>query len=232
MKLTKRRILSIVIAAVTLIATGAYYTMVYHYTAKPESLTEALTEYTGMPVEIAGIEEAGNRLFVLFKDPGGGPMMGYALFDRGMNTLYRPVSAGYGNSIGVEVYPFTASGKRKVAVCGANADPRAVAYEVITVDEEPPQVVFSGEIAERDFVDIYEHPKTEGLWRGLRLLDADGNDLAPELYASGMADGPGTGIGTAELFMTDIFCILILLVGFVVAKYFWDEKQLPEDKKE
>jgi hypothetical protein len=143
-----------------------------------------------------------------------------ARFKRGLNLRWRPIRANYKGSISIEAFPISMAGKDYVAICAVNCDPRVTAYEYVTTDSKP-VILYSNNISEPDFMDIYEAKK--GYWPQLRLIDAEGNDIAPELRKlrdAAVRTMPSAGVGTAELFMIDVFCILLLLIGYIIARYY------------
>ena len=106
-----------------------------------------------------------------------------------------------------------------MAIYGINGTPDMATYEYVTTDTNP-VILYSNSISEPNFIDIYE--SKPGYWPKIRILDTDGNDQAPELRKSlGNQKLSSSGVGTAEVFMIDVFCILILLIGFVIARFFW-----------
>lgn len=69
-------------------------------------------------------------------------------------------------------------------------------------------------------MDIYK--LHHGYFPKLRLLNSDGEDIAHVLRKFRDESVPHSGIGTAEVFMIDIVCIIILIIGYIIARYYWE----------
>ena len=246
---TNRKI-AVAIMVLSVILAAWLYGTEYYTSSNPDKIEDTLTAYisgddirtgTGsspqlfvfhdLKAEVVQTKKIGNSMIVLFTDGKLDNFLGLARFKRGLNFKWRPIAANYGPGVGgSRDFSFTIGKKRYVAICGVNIDPRVVYYEYVTTDANP-VVLHSNTVSEPSFMDIYEFET--GYWPTLRLIDSSGNDIAPELHKLHDQSAPSAGVGTAELFMINVFCGLILFVGYIIARYYWtSEPQSKEEKKD
>ncbi|WP_425807532.1 hypothetical protein ACHOLT_09440 [Desulfitobacterium sp. Sab5] len=220
--MNKYRKIAIAIIVLTVILAFWLYGTEYSSSAEPQKISETLTDYLfndDVQVTVIQTEKIDNRMLVSFTDKRYENFMGLAVFKRGLNLRWLPLSANYSSGISVEAHPFTIGSKDYVAIYGINCVPNITYYEYVTTDSNP-EILYSNSVSESNFIDIYEF-KT-GYWPKLRLFDSVGNDLAPELRKSRVNQNiPSVGVGTAEDFMINVFCLFILLIGFAIARFFW-----------
>lgn len=194
----------------------------YSTSDEPQKISKTLTDYIfkeDVQVSVVESKKLGNRMLVSFTDKRYEKFMGLAVFKRGLNMRWLPLSANYGSDISVGAHHFSIGSNDYVAIYGINSMPNMTAYEYVTTDSNP-EKLYSNSVIESNFIDIYE--SKPGYWPKLRLLDSDGNDLVPELRKSLInQNAPSVGIGTAEVFMINVYCLLILLIGFAIARFFW-----------
>jgi len=221
MKNSRKTAIAIMVLAAVL-AFGLYGTE-YSTSAQSQNLSATLSEYIfhdDVEAEVIETKKIGNHLLVLFTDQRYKNFMGLAVFKQGLNLRWRPMSANYGNSITIEAFPLAIGKQDYVAICGVNCDPGVAVYEYITTDPNP-EILYANRVSGSNFIDIYE--SKPGYWPKLRLLDADGKDISTalrKLHTTGQT-GPSAAVGTAEEFMINIFCLLIILLGFAIARFCW-----------
>lgn len=218
---TNKKIAVVVMALSVILAVFLYGTE-YSSSADPEQLADTLTEYIfgdDIKVQVVQTKRIDNHMLVLFTDERYDNFLGLARLKGGLNLRWRPIAANYGNGIGgSRAFRFTIGQERYVAICAVNIDPRIKSYEYVTTDANE-VVLHSNTVSEPSFMDIYE--LEPGYWPRLRLTDSSGSDLAPELWALRDKTVPSAGVGTAEQFMINVFCLLVLFIGFIIARYYW-----------
>ena len=106
--------------------------------------------------------------------------------------------------------------KNHVIIYGLIQDGLAVRYEYAkSVQEIFSEVMYQGDVDQGAFFHVREN---KGNWvTSFRLFYRDGREITASYLNRQRTDAPNGTVATAELFMVDIQCIVILLVGSGVA---------------
>jgi hypothetical protein len=219
---TKNKILAVVILLISLGLICIFYGDTYNLTVNSDKLAGAINDYIfndDVNAEVELIQQENGWMYVVFTDSQyGNGFKGLARLKLGWNGNYVLYDANYGLGYPVSQYSFR-NDNSKFAIYGLIPDGRAVRYAYVktgSVSEQ--QVVYSGEISKKVFVQVCDNVSTDMM--GLHLYDTTGSDIT-ESYNNTNNNAPNAGIGTAELFVVDFVCGFILLLGVLLAFGCW-----------
>ncbi len=209
------KLIPVLILSVTLILTFLIYGDTYHLTEEPEVLEAAISDYIwnhDVKAEVKLIHKENDWMYVIYSDSRYGDcFMGMAWLKRGWNGRYviRITQYGSGPVVGMDLKP---DNKNQVIIYGLVQDGRAVRYEYArSVHDVYYEVMYKGNIDQEAFLHIQEN---KGNWMTqFSLFDADGQDITDSYLNRQRKDAPSGATSTAELFMVNVYCIFILLVG-------------------
>jgi hypothetical protein len=225
--MNKHRKIAIVIMILSMVIAFWLYGMEYSTSSDPQEISETLTEYIfndDVQVQFVQKKIIRNHMLVLFTDERYENFIGFAVFKRGLNFRWRAISANYGSSISIKAFSIDISNDNYVAICGLNIDPRVLSYECV-INDSNQVIIHSNKVSDSSFIDIYENKSA--YWYDFRLIDSSGSDMTTELLKKIQPYDrtvPNAGVGTAETFVIDIICSLILIIGFIIARYYWTFK--------
>jgi hypothetical protein len=224
--LRNRKILSIIILLVTIGLTYLYYGNTYRFTDKPETLNAAISNYIfneEVDAEVELIHKEDGWMYVLFSDTTyGADFKGLARLKRGWNGKYEIVGANYSSGYPISRYYF-ADGTATVAIYGRFPDERAVRYEY--KNKGPTSIYYteySGVISNQVFIEICREGDPD--WAGLSVYDSAGEDITMSYSSTRNNAAPNGGTATAERFMFDVTCGLIMIIGLSLACMCWSNK--------
>ncbi|MTI58054.1 MAG: hypothetical protein FH760_24940 [Geosporobacter ferrireducens] len=154
-------------------------------------------------------------------------LFGFTPLHRGINGKYQIRNTNYGGgNFYIVGYGFKTSKGNYVAVGGSGYSRRIASYKVFSgfLIEDAVEL-FNGNVDGSTFLNIYE-VDNENKFPTVKIYDANGTDISEELW-NDFNDVPSGGVGKAELFMLNVFIFIILIIGLVISKYFW-EKEIPK----
>lgn len=224
------------------------YASEYEFTSDKKVLSNAITEYTShgrnkvADAYVLETKEIDGVLIAFFKDNKNPNVYGFAKLLKGANMKYRLVRASYGPSAYsaiVDTYRFDTSKGAYYAVGGYNLDKNIASYGLRLYDESRSNFaddMLKFNIENSQFLDI---KKESDLQKSIKefegslvffghdstvLLDAEGTDITKSYKIPNITNTWGAGTGTAELFMLYVFIAIVLILGVIIARYFWSEK--------
>ncbi|MDG5790074.1 zf-HC2 domain-containing protein [Evansella sp. AB-P1] len=234
---------SIIIAII-----GAYllYSSEFSYTNEPSVLAGAITEFTSFDnhspeAYVLESREVNGRLIVYFKDVNNPDVYGFAQFVKGWNQKYRIIRVN-SNPVpfasGFAIYQFDTRGGTYYAVGCAQCTEPLNGYELPFAAGIEDSEIFSFEIRHHQFLNIHSDDEIQQVLQEqtgevytyqldrseLKLLDSEGNDITDLDKTVDTTGSSGSGTGKAETFLLYVFMTIVLLLGGVLARYFWSEK--------
>jgi hypothetical protein len=253
LKFLKKIKLTRFIAAVScillaLIFSYMLYASEYEFTNDKKVLSAAITEYTShgrhkvADAYVLETKEIDGVLIAFFKDNNNPNVYGFAKLLKVANMKYRLVRANYGPSAYsaiVDTYRFDTSRGAYYAVGGYNLDKDIASYGLKLYDESRSKFaedMLKFNVENSQFLDVKKESDLQKAikeYKGtlvffghdsIALLDAEGNDITKNYAIPNITSTWGAGTGTAELFMLYVFIAIILILGAILARYFWSEK--------
>jgi len=218
-KMTKNKIIRIVIILISLILSLMLYSSEYYIRNNVEDIEKSISEFLEKDVIVVKYEKVDNTIYVYFSDDSK-ENVGHTVLHRGLNFRYqiRQVNYGSNNQI-LRIQEFKTLFNRYWAVFGTNYDNRIS------------KIIFDGGVREISLTNIEKMDeilvihqsdnKTSGLTHIFEyiLLDTESNDITKEMNSYITVEhSSGFGRGKAELFLLNIFCIGIILVGYGISK--------------
>lgn len=209
------RIIPIIILLITLILTYTAYTNSYYLTEGKTELEHAISDYIPnqeVNAKIELVQKINDWMYVIYSDDRYGDcFMGMALLKRGWNGRYMIRSTQYGSGMPIHLDK-NVNRSNQVIIYGLIKDGRAVRYEyAISVQDLYKEVLYKGNIDQEAFFHIQEN-KDYWMTR-FRLFDANGIDITESYLSKQRKASPSGSVTTAELFMVDVECLMILLLG-------------------
>lgn len=216
-----KNIQALIILLITFGAMCLLYGNTYGLTADIDKLEDAVSNYIfndDVKAEVELIQKENGWMYVVFSDSKyGNGFKGLARLKRGWNGKYVLYDANYGSTYPVSLYLFR-NDNSKLAIYGLIPDGRAVRFEYVkTGAVSESEVVFSGRINQKAFVQVCDNDSTA--FMNLHLYDIEGNDITESYSINKSNNAPNAGIGSAELFIVDFLCIIILVLGFLLILY-------------
>ncbi len=213
------KLISVLILIVTIILTFLIYGDTYHLSEEQNKLAVAISDYIPYQVvkaEVKLVHKEDDWMYIIFSDSRyGDSFMGLAILNRGWNGRYviRSVQYGSGPVVSMDMKP---DNKKQVMIYGLIQDGRAVRYEYAkSVQDIFYEVMYKGNIDEEAFFHVQEN---KGNWIAhFRLFDAEGKDITDSYLDLQRKDTPRGSTVTSELFMVDVQCIFILVIGLGLA---------------
>ncbi len=217
--ITKNKIIRIIIILVSMFLALILYSTEYSIKNNPEAIKEGISEFLERNIEVVKYEKVDNTIYVYFTDDSKATI-GYTVLYRGLNWRYqiRQANLGSRNQV-VYINEFKTLRNRYWAVFGTNYDNK---IDSIIFDGAENTITLDG-ISDMDEILIVHESENE-LW-GMSfvykytLLDARGDDISDDMRTYLVAsESSGFGRGKAELFMLNIFCGVIILVGYWLSR--------------
>ena len=217
----KRRIVRIFILVFSIFLAYLLYSTEYNIKPNMADIERAIEEFIESDIRILKIIEVDNTIAVNY-DFGGNDRSGFTALYRGINFKYQIRSAGYGarNTV-VKGVPFKTNKGDYIAVYGRNYNKNASSFKIKTYTNE----VFTGKIdGVKDFLIPFKI-KNETIIDNYYLYDDENNDITDEMKMYLTSNFSfGTSKGKAELFLLNVFCGIIILVGYLISNSFKDKK--------
>jgi hypothetical protein len=215
----KMKLIQILIILVAIILAFLIYGNTYYLTENPDILEAAIRDYIPdqkVKAEVELVHKDDDLMYVIFSDNQYGDcFMGFALLKRGWNGRYVIRSARYGSGpvVSMDIKP---DNKNQVIIYGLVQDGRAVRYEYAkSLGDIYYEVMYKGNIDQEAFFHVHD---VKGNWMSFfRLFNAEGEDITDSYLHQQRKDAPGGSTTTAEMFMVDVECILVLLFGLGLA---------------
>ena len=213
------KLIPILILITTIILAFRVYADTYRLTEDPDRLAAAISDYIPdqrVKAEVKLTNKGDDWMYVIFSDRQYGEcFMGMALLHRGWNGRYVIRSAEYGSGPVVSMH-IKPDDKNQVMIYGLVRDGRAVRYEYAkSIQDIFYEVMYQGNIDQEAFFHVQEN---KGYWMThFRLFDVDGKDITDSYIKMQRKDAPSGVTSTAELFMVNVKCLFILLIGAWVA---------------
>lgn len=215
------RLIPSLILLITLILTYTAYTDSYHLTDDKMELELAISNYIpnqAVNTKVELVQKENDWMYVIYSDNRYGDcFMGMALLKRGWNGRYIIRSTQYGSGMPIHLDK-NVNHNNQVIIYGLIKDGRAVRYEyAISVQDLYKEVLYKGNIDQEAFFHIQEN---KDYWMtSFRLFDANGMDITESYQSKQRKASPNGSVTTAEIFMVDVECLMILLLGIGFAVY-------------
>ncbi len=240
MKTNIYRILSIILAFLTLIGAWFLYKGDFWTLRTEAQKLEAICEYASADSSGGGSLRAvlhpvllhdrtiGDRRVLTFTDSEINGLLGYVQFRRGVLGGWQPLNASYGG--GAVLRSFTLKDRDIRVVFAADCPPEIAHYKVQANLKNDATLMAEGDVTEPDFFHIH---KTDRVYfPDIHLYDADGTELDEWDYLSSDDSVPSPGIGSAETNLVYVFCAILLGIGWLIVKYLWDAGTPSQNRKE
>jgi hypothetical protein len=219
LKWKNRKIVQVLIILVSIILAFLIYGDTYYLSENPDKLEAAISKYIPeqkVKAEVALVYKDEDWMYVIFSDKQYGDcFMGFTLLKRGWNGRYVIRSAQYGSGpvVSMDIKP---DNQKQVIIYGLVQDGRAVRYEYAkSVPDTFYEVMYKGNIDQEAFLHIQDN---KGTWNTyFRLFNAKGEEITDSYLSRQRKDAPAGSTTTAEMFMVDVECILVLLFGLGLA---------------
>ncbi len=221
------KILSIIILIITVGLMYLYYEDTYSISSNSDELGNAISDYIfteNLKAEVVLIQKENNWMYVLFTDKRyGNSFKGLARLKRGWNRKYTIYGADYGSGYPVSHY-FFANGEEKFVIYGMFPDENAVRYEYINTGLTYKNLAeYSGAITNKAFIQVCNNGEPD--WEGIHLYDSMGKNITKDYNDTRINNTPTASVATAELFMVNIICGFIFIVGFAISFLCWRTKK-------
>ena len=224
------RALSVALACAALLGTWLLYKGDFWSLKTEEQKVHAIAEYASAHPEdthslravlhpvVLHDETFGSRLILTFTDSEIPGLLGNIQFRRGILGGWQPLEASYCAGPAIQSTRIRDTDLR--VVYAAHCPPEIAHYKVQANPENDATLMAEGDVTSPDFFHIYETDRD--YFPDLHLYGADGTELNSRDYQSIDNSVPSPGIGSAEINLVYVFCAVLLLLGWVMAKFFWD----------
>ncbi|MDF2905514.1 MAG: hypothetical protein K0R34_835 [Herbinix sp.] len=217
-KRTKIRWVQALTLLATIVLTLSIYGDTYHLTEEPDKLEAAIRDYIpNVKAEVELVQKEAEWMYVIFSDPQYGDcFMGLALLKRGWNHKYVLRSAQYGSGPPIQLENMVGN-HNQVIIYGMIKDGRAVRYEYAKeIQDIYREVMYRGNIDQEVFFHVQDN---KGYWYWMapfQLFNDEGEDIMDSYLSQQRRDAPAGGVSTAELFMVDVACLFIIILGILL----------------
>ena len=228
----KNRIIASIIMLLTVFAAYQLYNDEYSIRDNDVNIEKAIMEFTTPFENNRGVKnpiiidriKVDNKLLVFYGDRDVEGLFGFTPLLRGINGKYQIRSTNYGGAnFYIVGYGFTTSKGNYIAVGGSGYSEKIASYRVFSgFLKEDTVELFNDNVYGNTFLNIYE-VDNESKFPNVKIYDANGTDISRELW-NDFNDVPSGGVGKAELFMLNVFIFIILSMGFIISKYFWEKE--------
>ncbi len=218
----------------------------YKYSNNKEELSAAITDYTShgrysADAYVLETKEADGVLIVFFKDRSNPAVYGFARLLKGVNQKYRLIRANFSPSdysAVVKSYEFETGKGTYYAIGGHNIDSSIAAFGLRFItgfESNDKEQRITYDIKNSQFLEVYKKSALLDLLSGnedaraeyffdpfhTALLNKEGQEITEDYKRADIADKNwSSGTGTAELFLLNFFIGFILILGFILARYF------------
>ena len=247
-KISKTKIIAALLSIIlSLTLSYMLYAREFKYTNDKGVLSTAITQYTSgdrnyirytVDAYVLETKEIDGNLIVFFKDVSNPNVYGFARLVKGFNQRYRLIRANFGPSrysAVVQAYEFEIRKRTYYAVGGHNLDSNITSYG-LTFNEGygenlDKSHLLKKEIKNTQFLDLYNKASIQNLLsvEGVKnfyldrfkvtMFNDEGDDITEEYYNK-LNESWGSGTGTAELFVLYVLIGIVLIIGFIFARYF------------
>lgn len=173
-------------------------------------------------------ETIQDRRIITFTDSEISGLLGYVQFRRGVLGGWQPLSAFY--TAGPVLQSTTLKDRDVRVVYAAGCPPEIAHYKVQANLENDATLMAEGDVTGPNFFHIYETDRD--YFPSIHLYDAEGNELDSWAYLASDDSIPSPGIGSAEINLVYVFCVILLGIGWLIVKYLWDAGSPPSNSKE
>ena len=230
MKLRACRIAAVVAAALTLVGTWLLYRGDFWPLRTEEQKLAAIVEYAsakpGEPSHMRAVlhpvllfdESFGDRRILVFTDSEIDSLLGNVQFRRGFLGGWQPLSGRYDTPPVMQSAPI--QGRDLRVVYAADCPPEIASYKVQANLDNDETLMAEGVVDASRFFHVHETDRS--FFPALNLFDADGNHLDDARYLATDPSIPSPSIGSAEINLVNVFCALLLGLGWLIVKYLWD----------
>lgn len=204
---------------VSMVLSMLLYSTEYSIKDDVEDIETNISEFLDRDVKVVKYEKVDNILFVYFTNETK-DTVGYTVLYRGLNFRYQIRQANYGarNQV-LYINEFKTLFNRYWAIFGTNYENR---ISTITFNAGESNVTINKIGNMDDILVIQEsnnkYPEMTYVYE-YTLLDEKGNDITKDMrsYLTGSGSG-GFGRGKAELFLLNVYCVVIILVGYWISR--------------
>lgn len=169
-----------------------------------------------------------DRRILTFTDREINGLLGYVQFRRGVLGGWQPLSAFY--TAGPALQSTALKDRDIRVVYAADCPPEIAHYKIQANLENDATLMAEGDVTGPNFFHIYETDRD--YFPDIHLYDANGNELDSWDYLASDDSVPSPGIGSAEIDLVYVFCVLLLGIGWLIVKFFWDAGAPPKNSKE
>lgn len=169
-----------------------------------------------------------DRRILTFTDREINGLLGYVQFRRGVLGGWQPLSAFY--TAGPVLQSTTLKDRDIRVVYAADCPPEIAHYKIQANLENDATLMAEGDVTRPNFFHIYETDRD--YFPDIHLYDTDGNKLDSWDYLASDDSVPSPGIGSAEIDLVYVFCVLLLGIGWLIVKFFWDAGAPLKNSKE
>ncbi|MEW9123471.1 MAG: CDP-alcohol phosphatidyltransferase family protein [Thermotaleaceae bacterium] len=232
-KIKKNRAIASIVMLLAVFAACWVYNDEYSIKDKDVSIEKAIMEFTTPFENNRGVKnpiiidriQVDDKLLVFYGDRDVDGLFGFTPLHRGLNGKYQIRSTNYGGAnFYIMGYGFTTSKGNYIAVGGSGYSKRISSYKgfpgFLTEDEA---ALFNDNVDGNTFLNIYKVDR-ESNFPTIKIYDANGIDISRALW-NDFNHVPRAGVGKAELFMLNVFMFIILSMGFIISKYFWEKER-------
>lgn len=221
------RVKALVVGALTLACMIGLYNMEFCVSIRSAAdLERAIGEYRHLDenetaIDVLEWDSIGNQMIVLYKTHRYSG--GLARLERGIFGKYRMLSAGENEVVLCAAEPIELGRKHYLAVYAPDGLPDVVSLRVI--DERSGEVLYANAAGYGAFLDLVELDEKPSVWAfgSVHFYDAAGEEIPYgellEKMGLSHANG-GSGTGTAEQGMIYVLEGILLLLGFVIVRYY------------
>ncbi len=221
----KNKIIAAIIAVITLVLIYQSYTSEYNIKNDDADIERTIREFTTPFENSRGVREpfvirkiqVDNKLLVFYGDKTVEGLFGFTPLNKGLNGKYQIRRTNYGGGINnISHYAFETSKGNYIAVGGSDYSQLISEYKLYTWNDK---LILSDKVDGNTFLNIHK-VNSEADFLKTKLFNSNGKDITRELR-NDSNDVPGAGVGKAELFLLNVYILIISIVGFIISKYYW-----------
>ena len=168
-----------------------------------------------------------NSRILVFTDRDIPGLMGFVRFRPGVLGGWQPLCAFY-KATPVMIQSTTIPGQDLRVVYGVDCPENIASYKVQANLNNDATLMAEGTIDTPTFFHVHETDRD--YFPALELYDSGGNHLDGSQYLASDQSIPSPSIGSAETNLIYVFCVLLLGIGWLIVKYFWDAGAPPKSK--
>ncbi len=247
-KLTKL-IAAISCILLALILSYLLYASEYKFINDKQVLSDGITQYISdnphkvLDAYVLETKEVDGVLIAFFKDNKDSNVYGFAQLVKGVNLKYRFVSVGFNPShysAIVDTHRFETSKGVYYGIGGYNLDENITSYGLRLYDVNRGDLtrdMLKFKVENSQFLDVRKESDLQKSVKELELkgnpifygayntalLDVEGKDITENYRIPNITDTWSTSTATAESFMLYVFIAIVLIIGAILARYFWSE---------